>query len=93
MLAGEPLASIGGPEDERAIQVSRAMPHAVERDPVVRRVFHRTFQLLDPPDALAADDVQTRVEAVRRELDGSVPPPPGPDHDAMARLLADALSG
>lgn len=89
LVAGEAWASIGAPGDDPAVRFARGAPHAVEHDPVVRRAFHRCFQLLDPPSAFwASDAVRARVDEVWRELDSSPPPPAGPDHAAMGRLLA-----
>ena len=89
LLAGEPWASIGGPADSPAARFARGSAHAVEHDPVVRRAFHRCFQLLDPPSAFwGSDDIRARVEALWTDVERSPPPPAGPDHAAMGRLLA-----
>lgn len=89
VLAGEPLATIGGEADDPAVRFARGAPLAVERDPVVRRASHRAFQLLDPPASYWGNpDIEARVDEVRRSLGGSAPAPPGPDHATMATLLA-----
>ena len=94
VLAGEPLEAIGGEGDEPAVRFARAAPLAVERDPVVRRASHRAFQLLDPPRSYWGNaDIEARVEEVRRAMQGSKPGPPGPDHAAMAGLLARWSTG
>lgn len=91
LLGGEAWAAIGTPGDDPAVRFARGTPLAVERDPVVRRAFHRCFQLLDPPEAFwGSEEMHERVEAVWREVEGSPPPPAGPDHAAMGRLLAAA---
>ena len=89
VLAGEPLEKIGGEGDDPAVRFARAAPLAVERDPVVRRASHRAFQLLDPPSSYWGNPgIEARVEDVRRSAGGSAPAPAGPDHAAMAALLA-----
>jgi 2-polyprenyl-6-methoxyphenol hydroxylase-like FAD-dependent oxidoreductase len=89
VLAGEALETIGGDGDDAAVRFARAAPLAVERDPVVRRASHRAFQLLDPPSSFWGNpDIEARVEAVWRGIEGSPPPAPGPDHATMAALLA-----
>lgn len=88
VLAGEPLAAIGGEADDPAVRFARAAPLAVERDPIVRRASHRAFQLLDPPSSYWGNpEMEARVEEVWRSMDGSAPAPPGPDHPTMAALL------
>ena len=92
LVAGEPWSAVGGPGDDPAARFARGTPHAVERDPVVRRAFHRCFQLLDPPEAFwGSEEMRARVEAVWREVEASPPPPAGPDHATMGRLLAAAV--
>ena len=90
VLAGEPLETIGGETDDPAVRFARAAPLAVERDPIVRRASHRAFQLLDPPSSYWGNpDIEARVDAVRRSVGGTpAPAPAGPDHAAMAALLA-----
>ena len=91
VLRGEPLEAIGGPGDDPAVRFARGAPHAVERDAVVRRASHRAFQLLDPPSTYWGNpEMAARVEAVWRSLEGSGPPPAGPDHETMRCLLAAA---
>jgi 2-polyprenyl-6-methoxyphenol hydroxylase-like FAD-dependent oxidoreductase len=88
VLAGEPLATIGGHGDDPAVRFARGAPHAVELDPVVRRASHRAFQLLDPPSSYWGNpDIEARVEDVWRGIESSPPPAPGPDHATMAALL------
>lgn len=88
VLAGERLESIGGPGDDPAVRFARWAPRAVEVDPVVRRASHRAFQLLDRPASYWGNpDIEARVEHC---VDGAPPPAPGPDHAAMAALLANA---
>ncbi len=88
VLAGEPLATIGGDADDPAVRFARAAPLAVEHDPIVRRASHRAFQLLDPPASYWGNpEIEARVEDVRRTA-GSLPAPAGPDHATMAALLA-----
>ena len=94
VVAGEAWTSVGGTGDDPAVRFARGASHAAERDPVVLRAMHRTFQLLDPPSAYWGNaDIQARVEAVWRDVESSVPPPPGPGYDAMAQLLAAAVWG
>ncbi len=89
VVAGEAWASIGAAGDDPAVRFARGAPHAAERDPVVRRALHRAFQLLDPPSTYWGNpEIGARVEEVWRELEGHAPPPAGPDHAAMGRLLA-----
>lgn len=89
VLAGEPLAMIGGDADDPAVRFARAAPLAVERDPIVRRASHRAFQLLDPPSSYWGNpEIEARVEEVRWGVGGSAPAPAGPDHATMATLLA-----
>jgi hypothetical protein len=89
VLAGEPLATIGGEGDDPAVRFARAAPLAVERDPVVRRASHRAFQLLDPPSSYWGNpDIEARVEEVRRRVGDPAPAPAGPDHATMATMLA-----
>ena len=89
VIAGEPLASIGAAGDDPAVRFARGAPHAAERDPVVRRALHRSFQLLDPPSEYwGSADIRARVDDVWRESEGSPPPPPGPDSQTMGRLLS-----
>lgn len=92
VLAGEAAGAIGGPEDDPEVRFARFLPHATAQDPVVRRAYHRWFQLLDPPAVLDGEDVRARVEAVARDLDGAAPPLAGPDHETMARLVEAAYS-
>lgn len=74
VLAGEPLESIGGPNDDPAVRFARLAPIAVELDPVVRRASHRAFQLLDPPTSYWGNpDIEARVE----EVAGALPPAAG----------------
>jgi 2-polyprenyl-6-methoxyphenol hydroxylase-like FAD-dependent oxidoreductase len=89
VLAGEPLATIGGEGDDAPIRFARAAPLAVEHDPVVRRASHRAFQLLDLPSSYWGNpEIEARVEEVRRSVGGAAPAPAGPDHTTMAALLA-----
>ena len=89
LVAGERWEAIGAPGDDPAIRFARGAPLAVERDPVVRRAFHRCFQLLDPPSEFwGSEDVRARAEDVWREVETSPPPSAGPDHEEMGRLLA-----
>jgi 2-polyprenyl-6-methoxyphenol hydroxylase-like FAD-dependent oxidoreductase len=89
LLAGERWDSIGAAGDDPDVRFARGAPHATERDPVVRRAMHRSFQLLDPPSSYwGNEDIRARVEAVWRELESDPPPPAGPDHETMAQLLA-----
>ncbi len=91
LVAGERWGSIGAAGDDPAVRFARGAPYAAERDPVVRRAMNRSFQLLDPPSAYwGNDDIAARVEAVWRELESDPPPPAGPDHETMGRLLAGA---
>ena len=92
MLAGEPWEAVGAPGDDPAVRVARGASHAIERDPVVARAFHRAFQLLDPPSSFWGNpQIAERIEAVWQTLDRDPPPPAGPDHATMARLLAGAV--
>jgi hypothetical protein len=77
---------VGGPGDDPAVRFARALPFATAEDPVVARAYYRTWHLLDPPDALATDEIRTRVDAFQAH----VAPHPHPDHAAFARLLAEA---
>ena len=87
--AGEPLGSIGADGDDPRIRLARATPFAVQRDPLVRTAFHRTWNLLEPPEAFAGDpEVRSRVEAVWRELDRDPPPPAAPTYSDMTRILS-----
>jgi 2-polyprenyl-6-methoxyphenol hydroxylase-like FAD-dependent oxidoreductase len=94
LVAGEPWESPGRAGDDPAVRFARGAPLAVERDPDVRRAFHRAFQLLDPPSAFWGNaEIAARVEQVWQEFEGAPPPPPGPGHEAMGRLLATAVRG
>ena len=91
-LAGEP------PGDEPPVRFARALPLAVEHDPVVRRTFHRWFQLLEPATVLDGEGIRDRVERVAAEVEGAsatagAPPSSGPDHPTLARLVAEASGG
>lgn len=91
LIAGERWEAIGAQGDDPAVRFARGAPHAVERDPVVRRAFHRCFQLLDPPSGFwENEEMQARVEAVWRDVEASPPPPGGPDHETMGRILESA---
>jgi hypothetical protein len=69
------------------VRFARALPIATERDPFVRRAFHRTWHLLDPPETLwGSGEVRARVEAVAAAVGDPGYAPP--DHQAMVRLLA-----
>ena len=93
LLAGEPWSAIGRRGDDPAVRFARGAPYAAERDAVVARAFHRTFQLLDPPSAYWGNpNITERVEAVWRELEDDPPPRPGPDHREMAELLQAAVA-
>jgi hypothetical protein len=81
----------GGADDMRSLMRDGLMP-AVRRDPEVFRAFLRVFNLLDPPDALLQDsDVMGRVLAVwQARGERPDPPPEGPTHDQMLRILASS---
>ena len=94
LVAGERWEAIGAPGDDPAVRFARGAALAAERDPVVRRAFHRCFQLLDPPSAYwGSADIRARVEDVWRQVDTSPPPSAGPDHEEMGRLLAAVTPG
>ena len=65
---------------------------ATRTDPVVFRAFLRTFNLLDPPDALLQDpEVIGRVLTVWQDRANHPPVEPiGPDREALLELLASA---
>jgi 2-polyprenyl-6-methoxyphenol hydroxylase-like FAD-dependent oxidoreductase len=91
LVAGARWEAVGARGDDPAVRFARGAAHAARHDPVVRRAFHRCFQLLDPPSAYWDNaDIKSRVEAVWREVEASPPPPDGPDHESMGRLLAEA---
>ena len=83
-------------DGDGAVGVGSLMRHgllpAARHDPVVFRAFMRTFNLLDPPDAVMRDpQVVLRVMAAWQER-GSRPPPPrlGPDRSELLQLVAGA---
>ena len=89
LLAGEPWDAVGGPGDDPAVRFARHAPRAVEHDPDVARAYHRAFQLLDPPSAFWGNArIAERVTALSEASGGAPPPRPGPDHEAMASILA-----
>ena len=86
--AGEPMSAVGGAGDDEPFRFARALPAAVQQDPVVRTAFLRTWHLVQSPLVLAEDaEVRSRVERAGRELDRDPPPAPGPDYAEMCRLL------
>lgn len=79
-----------------AVGVGSLMRHgllpAARHDPVVFRAFMRTFNLLDPPDAVMRDpQVVLRVMAAWQDR-GNRPPLPrlGPERGELLQLLAGA---
>lgn len=88
------------PDDDEdgdgAVGVGSLMRHgllpAARHDPVVFRAFMRTFNLLDPPDAVMSDPkVVLRVMAAWQDRGTRPPPPPlGPDRGELLRLVAGA---
>lgn len=83
-------------EDSKWVGMGSVMRHglmpAARHDPLVFRAFMRTFNLLDPPDAVMNDpQVLMRVMAAFRDR-GKRPPPPrlGPDRSELLQLLAGA---
>ena len=65
---------------------------AVRTDPTVFRAFVRSFNLLDPPDALITDpDVVGRVMTAYQDRDQRPPEPPlGPPRDELLAGLTSA---
>ena len=89
--AGADAGGTGGADDMRSLMRDGLMP-AVRRDPEVFRAFLRVFNLLDPPDTMLQNaDVMGRVLAVwQARGERPDPPPEGPNHDEMVRILAQA---
>lgn len=77
----------------RSIMRDGLLP-AARTDPVVYRAFIRTFNLLDPPNAIMRDaEVVGRVLAVWQQRDSrGAPPPLGPDRAEMLRILSRAAA-
>lgn len=79
-----------------AVGVGSLMRHglmpAARRDPTVFRAFMRTFNLLDPPDAVMRDpEVVVRVMAAWQDRANHPPAPRlGPERADLLRLLAGA---
>jgi len=86
----------GDDDESGGVGVGSLMRHgllpAAGTDPLVWRAFIRTFNLLDPPDALMRDpEVVMRVMAAWQSR-GDRPPPPrlGPDRAELLQRLAGA---
>ena len=87
----------GDEEDESAgVGVGSLMRHgllpAAGADPLVWRAFIRSFNLLDPPDAIMRDpEVVLRVMATWQDRANRPPPPKlGPDRTELLHRLAGA---
>jgi len=93
--AASAAAAPGGAVDPRAFMRSvlrEGLLPALRTDAVVLRAFLRSFNLLDPPDALLSDgEVMRRVlrawQERHRRASGE---PPGPPREEMLRLLRAA---
>lgn len=83
-------------DDDGPVGVGSLMRHgllpAARSDPVVFRSFMRTFNLLDPPDAVMRDpEVVMRVMATWQDRARREPPPRlGPERDELLDLLKGA---
>lgn len=87
--SGVPLMSIGSDDHDPELRFARATPYAVQHDPVVRRAFHRTWHLVDPPATFGGDPaIRARVDAVWREIRSYPPSPGGPGYMTMLGILA-----
>jgi hypothetical protein len=86
----------GEHDDDARLQMADLLRHgflpATRIDPDVFRAFIRTFNLLDPPDALMRDgDLMMRVLAVYQDRDNRPPDEPlGPPRREMLAQLAPA---
>lgn len=84
--AGEELDE--DPDAMRRSILREGLSPASRTDAVVWRAFARAMNLLDPPEALMAPDVATRVMKVWQDREARPPEPPlGPSREAMLETL------
>lgn len=85
-----------GDEGDDGVDMGSLMRHgllpAARLDPAVFRAFMRTFNLLDPPDAMMRDPEVVRGVLAAWQDRANRPPPPrlGPERAELLQLLAGA---